>query len=77
MDVLFHLRREQLVLRAEEVESLDVDGQAPATDMMASLARHILQQRRFVFMTPCWTLFITVMLVSIHCFQPLSISHTK
>lgn len=51
MDVLFHLRKEQLVLRAEEVESLEVDGQLPATDMMASLARHILQQRRFVFMT--------------------------
>jgi len=51
MDVLFHLRREQLVLRAEEVVSIEVDGQPPATDMMASLARHILQQRRFVFIT--------------------------
>jgi DNA polymerase alpha subunit B len=51
MDILFHLRREQLVLRAEEVESLEVDGQPPATDMMASLARHILQQRRFVVIT--------------------------
>lgn len=51
MDVLFHLRREQLALRAEEVESLEVDGHPPATDMMASLARHILQQRRFVFIT--------------------------
>jgi DNA polymerase alpha subunit B len=51
MDVLFHLRREQLVLRAKEVESLEVDGQPPATDMMASLARYILQQRRFVFIT--------------------------
>ena len=48
MDVLFHLRKEQLVMRAEEVESLEVNGQPPATDTMASLARHILQQRRFV-----------------------------
>ena len=35
-------------MRAEEVESLEVDGQLPTTDAMASLARHILQQRRFV-----------------------------
>ncbi|KAH9986712.1 DNA polymerase alpha/epsilon subunit B-domain-containing protein [Russula vinacea] len=54
MDVLFHLRREQLVMRAEEVESLEVDGQQPATDTMASLARHVLQQRSFypLFPTP-------------------------
>ncbi|KAF8500906.1 DNA polymerase alpha subunit B [Russula emetica] len=52
MDVLFHLRREQLVLRAEEVESLGVDGQPPATDMMASLARYILQQRSFYPLFP-------------------------
>ncbi len=49
MDVLFHLRREQIVLRAEEIEPLEVDGQSPTTDMMASLARHVLQHRRFVF----------------------------
>ncbi|KAI0279236.1 DNA polymerase alpha subunit B [Russula aff. rugulosa BPL654] len=52
MDILFHLRREQLILRAEEVESLEVDGQPPATDMMASLARHILQQRSFYPLFP-------------------------
>jgi DNA polymerase alpha subunit B len=49
MDVLFHLRKEQLVIRAEEVESVEVSGQLPATDTMAGLARQILQQRRFVF----------------------------
>ena len=49
VDVLFHLRKEQLVLRAEEVESLEVEGQPPATDTMATLSRHILQQRRSVF----------------------------
>ncbi|KAI0250723.1 DNA polymerase alpha subunit B [Lactifluus subvellereus] len=47
VDVLFHLRKEQLVMRAEEVESLEVEGQSPATDTMASLSRHILQQRCF------------------------------
>lgn len=48
MDVLFHLRKEQLVIRAEEVEPIEVNGQQPATDTMAGLARQILQQRRFV-----------------------------
>jgi len=54
MDVLFHLLKEQLVLRAEEVESVEVGGQPTATDTMASLARHILQQRSFypLFPTP-------------------------
>ncbi|KAI9509201.1 DNA polymerase alpha subunit B [Russula earlei] len=54
MDVLFHLRKEQLVLQVEEVESYDVDGQPTATDTMTSLARHILQQRSFypLFPTP-------------------------
>ncbi len=36
-------------MRAEEVESVEVSGQLPATDTMAGLARQILQQRRFVF----------------------------
>ena len=49
VDVLFHLRKEQLVMRAEEVESLDVDGQLPATDTMASLSRLVLQQRWSVY----------------------------
>jgi len=31
VDVLFHLRKEQLVMRAEEVESLEVEGQPPAS----------------------------------------------
>ncbi|KAI0304348.1 DNA polymerase alpha/epsilon subunit B-domain-containing protein [Multifurca ochricompacta] len=54
VDVLFHLRKEQLVMRAEEVESLDVNGQPPATDTMACLSRHILQQRSFypIFPSP-------------------------
>ncbi|KAH9989680.1 DNA polymerase alpha subunit B [Russula compacta] len=54
MDVLFHLRKEQLVMRAEEVDSLEVDGQPPATDAMANLARQVLQQRSFypLFPTP-------------------------
>ena len=36
-------------MRAEEVESLDVDGQLPATDTMASLSRLVLQQRWSVY----------------------------
>ena len=63
-------------MRAEEVESLEVDGQPPATDTMASLARHILQQNRFVFLTS--------LLDSVHCCHvsfyplfptPLDLSH--
>ena len=49
VDVLFHLRKEQLVMRAEEVESLEIDGQLPATDTMASLSRLVLQQRWLVY----------------------------
>jgi len=52
VDVLFHLRKEQLVMRAEEVESLEIDGQLPATDTMASLSRLILQQRCFYPLFP-------------------------
>jgi len=52
VDVLFHLRKEQLVMRAEEVESLEVDGQLPATDTMASLSRLVLQQRCFYPLFP-------------------------
>lgn len=76
MDVLFHLRREQLVIQAEEVESLEVDGQPPVTDTMASLARHILQQRRFVYVLSTG-LFLTVLVASIHYFRLLLTSHTK
>jgi DNA polymerase alpha subunit B len=49
VDVLFHLRKEQLVMRAEEAESLEIDGQLPATDTMASLSRLVLQQRWSVY----------------------------
>lgn len=77
MDVLFHLRREQLVMRAEEVEPLEVDGQPPATDTMTSLARYLFRQRRFAFVSSLLDLFITILLASIHCFRLLSISHTK
>ncbi|KAI0300194.1 hypothetical protein BC826DRAFT_665203 [Russula brevipes] len=74
MDVLFHLRKEQLVMRAEEVESLEVDGQPPITDTMASLARHILQQRRFV-LAPSSTDFVHCFRFSFYpLFQPLLIS---
>ena len=76
MDVLFHLRKEQLVMRAEEVESLEVNGQPPATDTMASLARLILQQRRFVF-TPSYLDHIHYIPVSFYPLfpTPLDLSH--
>lgn len=76
MDVLFHLRREQLVMRAEEVESLEVDGQQPATDTMASLARHVLQQRRFVSVSSR-LVFVHYCLVSFYPLfpTPLDLSH--
>ena len=76
MDVLFHLRREQLVMRAEEMESLEVDGQPPATDTMASLARHVLQQRRFVFVFPLLD-FVHYCLFSFYPLfpTPLDLSH--
>ncbi|KAI0260193.1 DNA polymerase alpha subunit B [Gloeopeniophorella convolvens] len=52
VDVLFHLRKEQLVLRAEEIDSLDTGGEPPATDVMAGLSRHILHQRSFYPLFP-------------------------
>ena len=51
VDVLFHLRKEEMFKRATEVEPLtappDPDGQAPS-DAMANLCRHVLQQRKCV-----------------------------
>ena len=50
LDVLFHLRKEEMFKRATDVEPLnmppDPEGQGPA-DAMANLCRHILQQRRY------------------------------
>lgn len=45
VDVLFHLRKEEFIKRAEQVEPLPDDG----ADPMASLCRHLLQQRRSGF----------------------------
>ena len=50
VDVLFHLRKEEYFKRAPDVNPLttpvDPEGQVP-TDAMASLCRHLLQQRRY------------------------------
>ncbi|KAI0754917.1 DNA polymerase alpha, subunit B [Daedaleopsis nitida] len=50
VDVLFHLRKEELFKRAAEIEPLtapvDPEGQGPS-DAMANLCRHVLQQRNF------------------------------
>jgi DNA polymerase alpha subunit B len=63
-------------MRAEEVESLEVNGQPPATDTMASLARHILQQRRFV-LALSWSDSIHYHTVSFYPLfpTPLDLSH--
>ena len=51
VDVLFHLRKEELFKRASDIEplegSVDPEGQNP-NDPMACLCRHILQQRKWV-----------------------------
>ncbi|CAL1713336.1 unnamed protein product [Somion occarium] len=54
VDVLFHLRKEEFVKRATEVESIGPEGEEIAVDPMANLCRHILQKRSFypLFPTP-------------------------
>ncbi|KAI0050363.1 DNA polymerase alpha, subunit B [Auriscalpium vulgare] len=54
VDTLFHLRKEELVRRAQEVDSYAIGLSVPAIDTMANLCRHLLQQRSFypVFPTP-------------------------
>ncbi|KAI0057842.1 DNA polymerase alpha subunit B [Artomyces pyxidatus] len=54
VDVLFHLRKEELVKKVEEIDSYDLGGHDPAIDTMSNLCRHMLQQRTFypLFPTP-------------------------
>ncbi|KAA1479312.1 hypothetical protein DENSPDRAFT_789044 [Dentipellis sp. KUC8613] len=47
VDVLFHLRKEELVRRAEEVEPVSINSNDPGTDTMTNLCRYVLQQRSF------------------------------
>ena len=49
VDVLFHLRKDEFVKRAMEVESVGPEGVEIPVDPMANLCRHLLQQRRWVF----------------------------
>ena len=49
VDVLFHLRKDEFVKRATEVESVGPEGVEIPVDPMANLCRHVLQQRRWVF----------------------------
>ena len=44
IDVLFHLRREELLTKAEEAEP---SGEAEVKDGMANLVRHVMGQRSF------------------------------
>ncbi|KAF9454852.1 alpha DNA polymerase [Macrolepiota fuliginosa MF-IS2] len=55
VDVLFHLRREELVKAGREVDPvMPVHEDDVGTDAMAALCRHLLQQRSFypIFPTP-------------------------
>lgn len=47
VDVLFHLRREEVLQRAEEAEPDPEQGGEETKDAMAGLVRHILGQRTF------------------------------
>lgn len=49
VDVLFHLRKEELFTRAEEAEP---SGEPEAKDGMANLVRHVLGQRTFYPLFP-------------------------
>ena len=46
VDVLFHLRKDEFVKRAMEVESVGPEDVEIPVDPMANLCRHLLQQRR-------------------------------
>ncbi|THH15359.1 hypothetical protein EW146_g5105 [Bondarzewia mesenterica] len=47
VDVLFHLRKEELVKRVEEVDTIATGSEDNGTDTMANTCRHLLQQRSF------------------------------
>jgi DNA polymerase alpha subunit B len=52
-DILFHLRREEVVQRVEEDPSLRSSSQPPQPkDAMAGLVRHLLGQRNFYPLFP-------------------------
>lgn len=51
VDVLFHLRKDEFVKRGVEVDSIPPSSPDDAgTDSMTNLCRHLLQQRRFVYL---------------------------
>lgn len=56
VDVLFHLRREEVLQRAEEAEPASGGSSSPAhsevKDPMAALVRHVLGQRTFYPLFP-------------------------
>lgn len=47
VDVLFHLRREELFTRAEEADPEPGSQPSDSKDTMAGLVRHVLGQRNF------------------------------
>lgn len=58
VDVLFHLRNQEIIKRAEEVDSVATIAGESSTDAMSATCRHLLQQRRSVSDPPrsiLWT----------------------
>lgn len=53
VDILFHLRKEEYVRRMSEIHSvIPGEHEAPATDAMANLCRHVVEQKRSVLLIP-------------------------
>jgi hypothetical protein len=51
VDVLFHLRKEEFSKRGEEVDSIPPSSPDDVgTDSMTNTCRHLLQQRRYVYL---------------------------
>ncbi|KAG6844664.1 hypothetical protein H0H87_005032 [Tephrocybe sp. NHM501043] len=52
VDVLYHLRKEELLKRGSEVDSVVPSGDDTGADLMANTCRHLLQQRSFYPLFP-------------------------
>ncbi|KAI0036476.1 DNA polymerase alpha/epsilon subunit B-domain-containing protein [Vararia minispora EC-137] len=54
VDVLFHLKKEEFIKRAGEVDTIPVAETSSSTDVMSNLCRHLTYQRSFypLFPTP-------------------------
>jgi DNA polymerase alpha subunit B len=48
VDTLFHLKKEEFIRRADEIDAVPVLEGSSATDVMSNLCRHVLYQRRLI-----------------------------